>query len=257
MIQRLTARAVAKPEWGSTQLEPWFPNSSEKIGEVWFEGPPGSPLLIKFLFTTAALSVQVHPDDAYAQEHHQSRGKTEMWHVLSAQPGARIAAGFREAVSPERMRAAAESGEIEQLLAWYDAHPGDTFLIPAGTVHAIGGGLTLCEIQQTSDITYRLYDYGRPRELHLEHGSTVSRLTPAEVRCVNREGMLVNCPHFTTSRKTGPCVIAALDRDQSVIVIDGAGSVSGESARAGDVFLLPAHESAEIQGNLTLLITHP
>jgi mannose-6-phosphate isomerase len=256
MIQRLTARAVAKPEWGSTQLEPWFPNSREKVGEMWFEGSPGSPLLIKFLFTTAALSVQVHPKDDYAREHHQSRGKTEMWHILAAEPGAQIAAGFRESITPERMRAAAESGEIEQLLNWYDAHPGDTFFIPAGTVHAIGAGLVLCEIQQTSDITYRLYDYGRPRELHLEHGTRVSDLTPSDVRSAAREGTLVKCEYFTTERLRGPRQIPGLDRDQSLIVIEGAGTIAGESARAGEVFLLRAGETADIQGDITILRTH-
>ena len=256
MLQRLTARAVAKPEWGSTHLEPWFPNSTEKIGEMWFEGPPGSPLLIKFLFTTEALSVQVHPKDDYAREHHQSRGKTEMWHILAAEPGARVAAGFRQPVSAERLRAAAESGEIEQLLAWHDARPGDTFFIPAGTVHAIGAGLTLCEIQQTSDVTYRLYDYGRPRELHLDHGTKVSDLAPNEVRCTAREGTLVQCPYFTTERLSGDRHIPALDRDQSLIVIAGTGTIAGQAARAGEVFLLPAGEAADVAGKITLLRTH-
>lgn len=255
MIQRLIARAVPKPEWGSTQLEPWFPNSTEKIGEMWFEGPPGSPLLIKFLFTTAALSVQVHPKDDYAREHHQSRGKTEMWHILAAEPGAKIAAGFRDEISPERLRSSAESGEIEELLAWHDARPGDTFFIPAGTVHAIGAGLVLCEIQQTSDITYRLYDYGRPRELHLEHGANVSDLTPNTVRAAAREGTLVSCEYFTTERLASPRAVPALDRDQSLIVIEGSGSISGQSARAGEVFLLPAGEGASIEG-VTILRTY-
>src|SRR5271165_3300984 len=164
--KRLQPRFLEKV-WGSTRLEPWFESTGAKIGEVWFEGAGPLPILVKFIFTTEKLSVQVHPDDVYAAKHHNSRGKTEMWHVLAAAPGARIAAGFREPVSAERLRAGALSGEIEELLAWHEARPGDTFFIPAGTVHAIGAGLTLCEIQQFSDITYRLYDYGRPRELHL------------------------------------------------------------------------------------------
>src|SRR4051812_40753821 len=200
MIERLPPLPVEKSEWGSTKLEPWFPNSPVKIGEVWYEGPPESPLLIKFLFTTAALSVQVHPEDDYAAQHHQSRGKTEMWHILAAEPGARIAAGFRKPISVEQMRAAAQSGEIEQLLMWHEAKRGDTFFIPAGTVHAIGGGLTLCEIQQKSDITYRLYDYGRPRELHLDHGTQVSNLGPHQARQSARDGLLVECPYFTTEK---------------------------------------------------------
>src|SRR3954470_7243186 len=162
MLSRLSTRLLPKV-WGSTRLQPWYPDTSDKIGEVWFEGPPHPPLLVKFLFTTEPLSVQVHPE-----------GKTEMWHILAAEPGAKIAAGFREPISEKRMRESALSGEIENLLEWFEARPGDTFFIPAGTVHAIGSGLTVCEIQQHSDTTYRLFDYGRPRELHLDEGIRVS-----------------------------------------------------------------------------------
>ncbi len=188
MLTRLTPRFVPKV-WGSKRLEPLFANSEEKIGEVWFEGLPDLPLLIKFLFTTEPLSVQVHPE-----------GKTEMWHILAAEPGAKIAAGFREPISEEQLRASALSGEIEELLQWFEARPGDTFFIPAGTVHAIGAGLTLCEIQQWSDVTYRLFDYGRPRELHLDEGARVSRLGPHPARQSAREGVLVSCPFFTTEK---------------------------------------------------------
>lgn len=258
MIERLPPKPVEKTEWGSTKLEPWFPNSQEKIGEVWFEGPPDSPLLIKFLFTTAALSVQVHPDDEYAREHHGSRGKTEMWHVLAAQPGARIAAGFREPVTTKQIQAAAESGTIEQLLTWYDASPGDTFFIPAGTVHAIGGGLTLCEIQQTSDITYRLFDYGRPRELHLDHGVRVSNLGPHAAKQEAREGLLVECSHFTTEKYwiAGRKTLAPVDRDQILIVLQGAGEIDGRVIRAGEVFRIPAGDPpVVIAGHLAILRT--
>ncbi len=258
MFERLPPKPVAKPEWGSTKLEPWFPNTPEKIGEVWFEGPPGSPLLIKFLFTTAALSVQVHPNDEYAREHHDSRGKTEMWHILAAEPGAQIAAGFKQPLSAADMRAAAISGEIENLLAWHDAKPGDTFFIPAGTVHAIGGGLTLCEIQQTSDITYRLYDYGRPRELHLDHGVKVSNLGPCDARQSAREGLLVKCPYFTTEKYfiAGRKQIPSLDRDQSIIVLQGAAEILGRPIRAGEVFHVPAGDPpVEIAGHAAILRT--
>lgn len=263
MIQRLPARHVAKPEWGSTKLQPWFPNPDHKVGEVWFEGPGDYPLLIKFLFTTAALSVQVHPDDEYARTHYDSmgstpRGKTEMWHILAAEPGAQIAAGFVEPISAETMREASVSGEIEKLLEWHDAKPGDTFFIPAGTVHAIGAGLTLCEIQQASDITYRLYDYGRPRELHLDHGVRVSHLGPCVAREEAREGVLVQCPFFTTEKVLvkGSGSISSLDREQSIIVLEGSGQVGDEDARAGNVFHVSAGEPAiSIRGDLSLLRT--
>lgn len=246
MIERLPPEPVAKV-WGATKLEPWFGNSSEKIGEVWFPGPPDSPLLIKFLFTTEALSVQVHPP-----------GKTEMWHILAAEPGARIAAGFKAPLSAEAMRAAAVSGEIERLLAWHEAKPGDTFFIPAGTVHAIGGGLTLCEIQQKSDITYRLYDYGRPRPLHLDDAVRVSHLGPHDARRPAREGLLIECPYFTTEKHfiAGRKQIPSLDRDQNIIVLQGAGEILGRPIRAGEVFRIPAGDPpVDIAGHVAVLCT--
>lgn len=210
--------------WGSAHLEPWFPDSGRKIGEVWFEDADPLPLLVKFIFTSEKLSVQVHPDDVYAQAHHSSPGKTEMWHILAAAPGAKIAAGFRERITADRLKSAALSGEIEQLLQWFDAAPGDTFFIPAGTVHAIGAGLTLCEIQQHSDITYRLYDYGRPRELHLDRALAVSELGPYDARRKSAGDALVSCDYFTTDRirVTAPFTYHPLqDRAQLLIAIEG------------------------------------
>ena len=166
--------------WGSTGLAPWFPNPENKIGEVWFDSPRLP--LIKFLFTTEKLSVQVHPWDEFAREHENSNGKTEMWYILRAGPAAKVAAGFREPISPETLRDGALSGTIEAMLNWVMVRPGDTLFIPAGTVHAIGAGLSLCEIQQHSDITYRIFDYGRPRALHLEKAMEVSSLGPCTAR---------------------------------------------------------------------------
>jgi mannose-6-phosphate isomerase len=240
MLTRLTPRHVPKV-WGSTRLEPLFPASTEKIGEVWFEGLPDLPLLIKFLFTTEPLSVQVHPE-----------GKTEMWHILAAEPGAKIAAGFRSPISEQRLRESALSGEIEQLLEWHEARPGDTFFIPAGTVHAIGAGLTLCEIQQWSDVTYRLYDYGRPRELHLDEGVRVSQLGPHAARQSAREGVLVSCPFFTTERvrvdgslTCNPKMIVVLEGD---LKIDGQAASAGETWHAGGAVV-------KLQGHATVLLT--
>jgi mannose-6-phosphate isomerase len=221
-------------------LEPWFPNAAEKIGEVWFEGPPKPPLLIKFLFTTEPLSVQVHPE-----------GKTEMWHILAAEPGAKIAAGFRETISVERLRASALSGEIVELLEWFEARPGDTFFIPAGTVHAIGAGLVLCEIQQHSDTTYRLFDYGRPRELHLDEGARVSRLGLHAARQSAREGALVTCPFFTTE-KLHVDGETRVDAARMVIVLDGNLTISGKKARAGEAWY---GDPIELSGHATVLLT--
>ncbi len=246
MLTRLTPRLVPKV-WGSSRLEPLFRDSTEKIGEVWFEGLPDLPLLIKFLFTTEALSVQVHPE-----------GKTEMWHILAAEPGAKIAAGFREPVTQQRMRESALSGEIEQLLEWFEARPGDTFFIPAGTVHAIGAGLTLCEIQQWSDTTYRLFDYGRPRELHLDEGARVSRLGPHPARQTAREGVLVSCPHFTTEqvRVEGGRRLEAVKGAQTLIVLEGEAEVGREVLRAGEAWHTTLPESLDLKGRATLLRTY-
>jgi mannose-6-phosphate isomerase len=246
--------------WGSTHLEPLFSNSPTKIGEVWFEGVANLPLLIKFLFTTEKLSVQVHPNDDYARRHHDSPGKTEMWHVLAAEPGAQIAAGFREVVTPQRMRDAALSGEIENLLQWFDAAPGDTFFIPAGTVHAIGAGLTLCEIQQHSDVTYRLYDYGRPRDLHLDQAVAVSRFGPHAARQQPQGELLVSSPYFTTSKF---CISNLTSRlplrsKDLLVVIYGSGTVDGEPTRAGDVWFHDGgFREAELAGNATFLYVRP
>lgn len=242
--------------WGATRLEPWFPNSPSKIGEVWFEAGHGLPL-VKFLFTTEKLSVQVHPGDDYARRHHGSPGKTEMWYVLAAGPGARIAAGFREPLTPEQARAAAVSGEIEGLLQWFEARPGDTFFIPAGTVHAIGPGLALCEIQQNSDVTYRLYDYGRPRELHLDQALAVSNLAPHTARRQPVENMLISCRHFAAEcfrvdRLSEYQPFA--HRAQLLIAIEGDGDIGGQPIRAGEVWhVSPSSDSFQISGNLRFL----
>jgi mannose-6-phosphate isomerase len=254
--------------WGRTQLEPWFPNQKEETGEVWFEGPE-LPLLVKFLFTSSKLSVQVHPDDTTARELHDSPGKTEMWHVLAAEPGAKIAAGFREPITTEQLRESAVSGEIEDLLEWHDAAAGDTFFIPAGTVHAIGAGLVLCEIQQASDITYRLYDYGRGRELHLDQGVKVSHRDRCKPHVTPRENSLVSCEHFTVARlgstqtrfsidgrvSTGGQVYASPKDDAAmVIVIDGIGEIDGSATRAGEVWMVAAGTvGVEFSGELTVL----
>ncbi len=255
--------------WGRTELEPWFPNQKEKTGEVWFDSGGELPLLVKFLFTSAKLSVQVHPDDATARELHASPGKTEMWHVIAAEPGAKIAAGFREPITPERLRESAVSGEIEHLLEWHDAAPGDTFFIPAGTVHAIGAGLVLCEIQQNSDITYRLYDYRRGRELHLDQGAAVSHRDRFNPRAAPRGSALVSCEHFTVARLRSTQTRFSIDGRVStggqvytppkdgaamVIVIDGIGEIDGSATRAGEVWMVDVGTAAvELSGELTVL----
>lgn len=224
--------------WGTTDLAPWYPAPEKKIGEVWFEAD--LPLLAKFVFTDDRLSVQVHPDDSFARTHENSLGKTEMWYVLRADPGAQLAIGFREPITRERLRQSALSGEIERLLHWVDVKPGDAFFIPAGTVHAIGAGLVLCEVQQHSDITYRLYDYGRSRELHLEKAIQVASL---DANAAQPAELPIDCQYFhvEVARITTPIDYPpSRDRFHLLIFVAGSGKIAGRFFREGEAWLVPA-----------------
>ncbi len=236
--------------WGVTNLAPWYPNMRGKIGEVWFEAD--LPLLVKFVFTSERLSVQVHPDDAFASAHENSLGKTEMWHVLRSDPGAQVAIGLREPVSLELLRADALSGEIEKRLRWFDARAGDTFFIPAGTVHAIGAGVVLCEVQQHSNVTYRLYDYGRDRELHLEKALAVAVREPSDA---GRVSLPVSCPYFDTAILEPGTYHPGPDF-QWLIVLEGTGSIGRTQTTAGETWLVsPGAAPLEIAGPLKILQT--
>jgi len=249
--RRLNAEFKEKV-WGTTDLAPWYPASALKIGEVWFTdslpGQPELPLLAKFVFTSESLSVQVHPGDDFAAEHEHSPGKTEMWHVLRAAPGARLALGFRHPITRERLREASISGEIEDLLQWYDASPGDTYFVPAGTVHAIGAGLAICEIQQQSDITYRLYDYGRPRQLHLEKGVAVATLGPHPGKQPQSSPsggslLLAECRYFRTellSVAAGLLHTPGHSGLELLIVLEGSGVLADQPFQPGEGWLVPA-----------------
>lgn len=234
---RLATRFLEKV-WGTEDLAPWYPSQGKKIGEVWFEAD--LPLLVKFVFTAERLSVQVHPGDAFAAAHENSRGKTEMWYILRADPGAQIAIGFRESISADRLRESALNGEIEGLLNWINVEAGNAFLIPAGTVHAIGGGLAICEIQQHSDVTYRLYDYGRPRELHLEKALQVASTEANRIKSVP---LPIDSPYFHTelARIATPIhYVPAPDGFHILIFVAGRGSIAGQAFNEGEAWLVPA-----------------
>ena len=210
---------VAKP-WGVDRLpKPFNAGQDERIGEIWFAPPEEWPdVLVKYLFTSEKLSVQVHPDDANAPA--GSRGKEECWIVLDAEPGARLAAGFVDPVEPEVMRAAAVDGSIEAMLDWHRVDRGDFFFLPAGTVHAIGAGLSILEIQQNSDITYRLFDYGRPRELHLDDAVAIAQgeRYPGELHrgdVLSQPSEIVSAAYF------------------AVALVDRPGSISGRPGAQG------------------------
>lgn len=227
--------------WGSTNTAPWFPNAAgQQIGEVWF---PSDRLLLKFLFTQENLSVQVHPGDLYAAKHHNgSPGKTEMWHILRAEPNARIAVGLNRVVSKDELESAARHGSIEEMLQWVTVQPGENYFIPAGTIHAIGAGIALFEIQQKSEITYRLYDWGRGRELHLRQALEVADLIPF----AGRRDLPVQCEYFRTERGCG-----AIDGPAVLAVIDGSGTAEGNHLKAGDVLEVDGHLA--LHGNLKTL----
>ena len=183
--------------WGKRDLRPWYADTgtTEPVGEAWLTGPQCMvetgpfagrtlasltpelggefALLVKLLFPAEKLSVQVHPDDAQAQALGETRGKTECWYVLDAQPQAGVALGLRPGVDVAAVKSAIANGTLESLVEWVPVSVGDMLFVEPGTVHAIGPGVVLLETQQTSDVTYRLYDYGRPRELHLEKGLQV------------------------------------------------------------------------------------
>ena len=237
-IRKLTPTVLDKV-WGSTLTEPWLDNpEGRKIGEIWFSAPEELPVLVKLLFTSERLSVQVHPGDVYARTHNNCTGKTEMWHILRAEAGAAVALGLRESVRKERLRAAALSGEIVDLLDWIPAHPCDTFFVPAGTIHAIGAGLVLCEIQQFSDVTFRLFDYQRKpeRELHLDDSLAVACLEPTQS---HRVRLPVECEHFRAQGLSvlGTASIPKTERSVMFVVIAGEGEIAGEPFRPGGGWL--------------------
>lgn len=245
--------------WGRRSLAPWYPNATaaEPIGEAWLSGPestvltgeyrgktlaevaPGFPLLVKILFPSEKLSVQVHPNDAQAQALGQPRGKTECWYVLDAEPGATVALGIKPGTTIEQLRASGPAGTMEDFIEMVPVSVGDMVFVDAGTVHAIGPGVTLLEVQQTSDITYRLYDYGRPREMHLEQGLAVTKLTTTAgkrlarpmdgfVRLIEEQYFVVD--RFETSGET-------------VVPFAGVGCLVGLSGKA----LVRSEDGSEVE----------
>jgi mannose-6-phosphate isomerase len=225
--------------WGTWDMQPWYDYvpTDGPVGEAWLSGDesvvdsgplsgqkfshvfaqhrdallgPGSehaarfPLLMKVLFPQDKLSVQVHPDDAMAREQGEPHGKTECWYALDAEPGAEVALGLQSGTTHAAVQAAIESNTLESLLRWEPVHKGDMIFVDAGTVHAIGPGVTLLETQQNSDMTYRLYDYGRPRELHLQDGMRAVRVKTdagkVEPRTNGNKTLLVQSNYFRVDR---------------------------------------------------------
>ncbi len=263
MSALLATRMVEKP-WGREVLpHPFAALPGRRIGEVWFEPSPVLPqLLVKYIFTSDKLSVQVHPSDADLPGH----GKEECWLVIDAEPGAALGVGFHEPLSREAIRAAARDGSIEHLLDWHPVRAGDFFYIPAGTVHAIGAGVSLIEVQQTSEVTYRLYDYGRPRELHLDAGLAVAKGTPhppaLRFRLPERGAVvLAEGPLFRLDRIDGApdAATAARYYRAPVLVIPTWGSVTiaGERIAPGSCGLADSLAAIGFAGGGLCLIAQP
>jgi mannose-6-phosphate isomerase len=287
--------------WGSRSLAPLFPeksNLSKPLGEAWLtghecriaNGPYAGgtlgaawkqmtaewrgarllgeaefPLLVKLIFPEDKLSIQVHPDDAYASREEApagGRGKTEMWYAVSARPGASLLLGLRKGVTLEQFRQALPGGGLEEMLERLDVSAGDIFFVPAGTPHTIGPGMVLCEIQEYSDLTYRLYDYnrldssGRPRELHVEKALAVMNFAATRAGKIaglqQQAGTLKKtycaaCPYFAVEKwEFREAVEGATTTGQFEVLVflSGSGRVrSGDSEkeyRAGQAWLLPA-----------------
>ena len=233
------------------------------------------PLLIKFIDAKKDLSIQVHPNDEVAQQRHGCKGKTEMWYMIDTAPGAHLLAGLSKEISPEDYVKLVEEGRITEVLADHKVAPGDVFFLPAGRIHAICGGCYLAEIQETSDIPYRIFDYnrpgldGKPRQLHTQEAKDAIDYTVHPDYRTHYEAEpdksveLVKCRHFTTCLLdlTKPFVqeLDACGDFLILICLEGEGSVNGTSFRHGEAILLPASDGrAEIipDGCLKLLTTH-
>ncbi|QNQ09935.1 class I mannose-6-phosphate isomerase [Sphingomonas alpina] len=264
----LTTRRVEKP-WGRHKLWPGFPDpaaADAPIGEVWFEAPDpeGADLLIKYLFTSEKLSVQVHPDDAQAQARGLPRGKDECWVVLAAEPESTIALGTLEPMSKEELRQSALDGSIEHKLDWKPVKAGDFYYSASGTIHAIGAGITVIETQQNSDTTYRLYDYGRPRELHLDDGVDVSNAVPyvapgAPGRVADDRILLVEGPKFVLERWPGGTRSVELPAGVSgwLIPVTGDGTAGGVAWQAGECLMLEGTTEIVASAGSDLLFAYP
>jgi mannose-6-phosphate isomerase len=246
-IERARGQAVRKP-WGVGDLRPWNTANQDGglVGEIWYERPGNAEsapsLLLKLLFTSQPLSIQVHPDDAYAQSMGQARGKAEAWYILNAAPGAKIALGLKKSLTPRQLREAVDDGSIAGLVAWRTVLSGDAISVPARTIHAIGAGLVIAEIQQRSDATFRMFDFGRKRDLHVANAVAVADAVPAEAdlkfkRLTDERTLLVSNTHFAFERieLTQRAVLhLEAEHETWLLVVSGSGRAGKFDVIAGD-----------------------
>lgn len=234
------------------------------------------PLLIKFIDAEDNLSVQVHPDDEYGLKNANSLGKTEMWYIIDATPNAKLVYGLKEGVTNEMFKQAINDGKVEQMLNYVPVKKGDVFFIPSGLVHAIGSGILLAEIQQNSNITYRVYDYnrkgkdGKPRELHVSDAlNVIVNRNESEINEIryskgkSSDNNLANCEYFNVDRYVIDDKItlsASSDSFNSILCLDGSGTITYNSEQfsvvKGDSYFIPAGlGNYEISGNLEIIVS--
>ena len=271
-IEHTIVRTKPKP-WGSSDLRPWSQASTSDgpIGELWFERPglaaPETALLLKLLLTTEPLSIQVHPDDGFARSIGFANGKTEAWYILSAIAGAKVAVGLNYPRSATELRTAIMDGTIANIVHWHPVHQGDVMFIPAGTIHAIGAGIVLAEIQQHSDVTFRLFDYGRQRELHIENAVAVATAgprgiqSPPERLSEARTVLTVNSYFALEKIDLAPGSVWMLDapRETWLLAIEGDAELGATKLALGDaVFLQADHAEIEVgPDGLKALLAYP
>ena len=256
-MQRLATKIVDKP-WGRRGIDPRFGvDASRQVGEIWFEPPPDRKLdvMAKYLFTTERLSIQVHPDDETARARGYPRGKDECWIVLDVAEDAELGIGTVREADPAELMEAARDGSIVGLMDWKRPSKGDFIYNPAGTIHALGPGLTVLEIQQAVDLTYRLFDYGRPRELHLEDAEDVVLPKPhsnsLDTRVGDKSRMLVDGPHFGVAWCVGePPELPSQMRDVQLLPIDASLGI----VKPGECALIEEGAARTLMGDGTFVL---
>ncbi|ATE66015.1 class I mannose-6-phosphate isomerase [Rhizorhabdus dicambivorans] len=267
-VTALTTHRVEKP-WGRHDLAPLFadqPADRPAIGEIWYEDPSGKPreLLVKYLFTSERLSVQVHPDDTAARSRGFPRGKDEAWIILSAEADSTIALGLHEKMEAEAVRAGALDGSIESMLHWKPVVAGEVIYSPAGTIHAIGKGLRVVEVQQNLDLTYRFYDYGSDRELHLDEAMEVSDFGPFAGNPAPRDmapgrTILAERQKFVLERWTmaGSFMIGTGSATVWVLPVEGSAAIDGRAVELGDALIVEGAASIDIAPGSTIYVAYP
>jgi mannose-6-phosphate isomerase len=271
-IEHASVRAMHKP-WGVSDLQPWssIDGTGDAVGELWFEradkSAPVPALLLKLLFTSEPLSIQVHPDDTFAHAMGMPNGKSEAWYIISAKPGARAGIGLKCQVTPQELRASITNGSIVELVQWRPVAKGDVIFIPAGTIHALGAGIVLAEIQQRSDTTFRLFDYERHRELHIDNGVAVANAWPLRflanpARLTDERAVLVASRYFVLERVDLPAASSwalVAEPETWVLILDGHAAIGLATVSIGQaMFVGGGRTSVEVGTNgLTALIAYP